>query len=79
MTEVVREGLALTAAGAAVGLAAAAVAAGLLGSQLYAVAPYDPLTYAVTLGLVLLCAIAACLVPARRAAAVSPMDALRSE
>jgi predicted permease len=79
IAEVVREGLALTVAGGAIGLAAAALGAERLGSQLYAVAPRDPLTYAIGFGLVLLCAVVACVVPAMRAAAVSPMDALRSE
>jgi ABC-type antimicrobial peptide transport system permease subunit len=79
IAEVVREGLTLTLAGSAIGLAAAAAGASVMSSQLYAVAPHDPLTFALGVGLVLICAIAACLVPARRAAAVSPMDALRSE
>jgi putative ABC transport system permease protein len=77
--EVVREGLVLTLGGAVVGLAAAAVSASLLRSQLYAVQPHDPLTYGVGLGLALVCAVVACLVPALRAAAISPMDSLRNE
>jgi predicted lysophospholipase L1 biosynthesis ABC-type transport system permease subunit len=79
MRDVLREGLGLALAGGTGGLAVAAVGATLLRSQLYAVDPRDPLAYGLALALVLAGAVLACLIPARRATAISPMDALRSE
>ena len=79
MREVLREGLGLRVAGCVVGLAGAAVAARLLQSQLYAVHPRDPITYGASLALILCGAALACWIPGRRATAISPMDALRTE
>jgi putative ABC transport system permease protein len=76
--EVLREGLGLAVAGAAAGLATAAIAATLLHSQLYGVEPRDPITYAAALALLVLSAIAACWIPARRAAALDPVEAMRT-
>jgi putative ABC transport system permease protein len=64
---VVREGLALPLAGMAVGAAAAAGLTRVLRASLYGVTPTDPGVFAATLGLMLLVALLACLVPARRA------------
>jgi putative ABC transport system permease protein len=79
MREVWREGLAFTAAGCTGGLAGAVIGARLLQSQLYGVHPHDPITYGVSLALILGSAALACSIPAYRATAVSPMDALRTE
>jgi ABC-type antimicrobial peptide transport system permease subunit len=79
MREVVREGLGLTLAGCAAGLAGAALAARLLQSQLYAIHPRDPIAYGVSLALILIGTACACWIPGRRATTVSPMDALRVE
>jgi predicted permease len=76
--EVLREGLTFAGAGCLAGLLAAAVVSQLLQGQLYGVAPYDPLSYVAGAALVVVGAVLACWVPARRAMAVSPMDALRS-
>ena len=76
---VLRQGMMLTLAGAAIGLLLAAGTSRLLGSLLFGVGPTDPLTFAgVT---VLFCAIglAACYVPARRATEIDAMQALRYE
>ena len=74
---VVRQGLALTAAGLLVGAVAALAATRLLASLLYEVAPSDPATYAaiaLVLGAVAMLAVA---VPALRATRVDPLVALR--
>jgi predicted lysophospholipase L1 biosynthesis ABC-type transport system permease subunit len=65
--------------GAALGLIAAALVTGLLTGMLYDVKPLDPIAFAggaVSLGLMMLMA---SVVPARRAASVNPVDALRAE
>ena len=75
----VRHGLVLSAIGAACGLAAALALTRLMKSLLYDVSPADPLTYAaVSAGLILAAALASYL-PARRAAKVDPVEALRAE
>jgi ABC-type antimicrobial peptide transport system permease subunit len=74
---VVGQGIGLAAAGAAFGLVAALAATRVLRSLLYDVAPTDPLTFAAIVGLLLLAVIAASWIPARRAAGVHPIEALR--
>jgi putative ABC transport system permease protein len=60
--------------------AAVALAVGrYLESLLYQVSPRDPLAFVVSAGLLVVVSIAACLIPARRATQVNPMDALRSD
>ena len=76
---VVRQGLNLGAVGTVVGLAAAGGLTRFLRSQLYGVEAIDAVTFAAAAGGVLLVAVVACLVPARRAASVSPTVALRAE
>jgi putative ABC transport system permease protein len=77
--EVLREGVGLALWGCATGLAVAAMAARGLQTQLYAIDSGDPITYAIALSVMLVGAVAACWVPAHRAIAISPMDALRAE
>jgi putative ABC transport system permease protein len=79
MTEVVRDGVSVTFAGAAAGFAAALAAVQLVKSLLFGVAPHDPVTLAVAPLSLLLIALIACAIPARRAARVDPMIALRAE
>jgi predicted permease len=79
MREVLAEGARLAVVGCVCGVAAATIAARLLATQLYAVEPRDPLTYAAATAVILSGAIVACWIPARRATAISPMDALRAE
>jgi ABC-type antimicrobial peptide transport system permease subunit len=75
----VGHGLALTGLGVGVGLAAAAALARLMASMLFGVSATDPLTYVATsIGLAGI-AILASYLPARRAAHVDPLVALRSE
>jgi predicted permease len=73
------EGLGLAVVGAGVGVAAALGATRVLASALYEISPSDPLTLVATTALLLLVCAAACLVPARRAARVDPVTALRAE
>jgi predicted permease len=75
---VIGEGMRFTLAGCAIGIAGAAVAGRLLQSQLYAVEPRDPSTFAAAAAVIAVGALAACWAPARRAVAVAPMDALRA-
>ncbi|HKO20024.1 MAG TPA: ABC transporter permease, partial [Acidobacteriaceae bacterium] len=76
---VVRRGILLVTFGAAAGCAAAFGVTRLLASLLYAVRPTDPVTFALTAGLLLIVGILACSLPARRATRVDPMAALRCE
>jgi putative ABC transport system permease protein len=69
----------LVAIGLAIGIGASLAATRLLRSQLFGVQPSDPASYAVVALLLSLVALAACYIPARRAAAVDPMMALRQE
>jgi ABC-type antimicrobial peptide transport system permease subunit len=73
------EGLRLVAAGTAAGLAIAVVGGRLIRSFLYGVAPVDPVSFAVVPLIVLVVTLSACLVPARRAARIDPLVALRSD
>ena len=78
-TMILGEGLRLTAAGIVVGLAAAFAATRWLDALLFEVDRYDPATFAGIPALLLAVAAVACYVPARRAARVDPLTALRSE
>ena len=69
----------LVVAGLAVGVPVSLAATRLLRSQLYGVTPADPLAYLAVALVLTLVALAACYIPARRAAAVDPMLALRQE
>ena len=74
---VASEGMRPVVAGLAVGLAAALALGRLLASQLYDTSAHSPLLLAATMAILALAALAACVVPARRATAIDPMDALR--
>lgn len=78
-TLIVRQGALLVAVGVAVGLAGALVATRVLAGLLYGVVPTDPGTYAAVGLLLASVALVASYLPARRAARVDPMIALRSE
>lgn len=76
---ILREGMTLTAIGVAIGLAGALASMRLLRSQLFEISPTDPLTFVVTALLLTAVALLACYLPARRAAKVDPIVALRYE
>jgi len=77
VAHVLRRGVMLAGAGVALGLAAASLMGRVLESLLFEVAPLDPLTFVVGSVTFLLVAVAACVLPARRASRVDPADALR--
>jgi len=76
---VLGNGLALAAAGIAAGLAGFLAMARLLSALLYGVTPHDPATIAAGVLLLALSAVVAAYLPARRAARVDPVRALREE
>ncbi len=79
LRSVVRQGLALALVGAAVGTGVALGVTRYLKSMLYDVHANDPLTIVAVVGLLVLVALAACFIPARRATNVDPIVALRCE
>jgi predicted permease len=76
---VLRRGLALTFAGSAIGWGAALAVSRAAAGLLYGVSPTDTLTFMAVPALLLTIASIACLVPARRAATLDPLRALRCE
>jgi ABC-type antimicrobial peptide transport system permease subunit len=76
---VLRQGLTLAAIGIVIGLAGAAALTRLLGTLLYEVKSRDPITFALVALVMLGVSSFAAYVPARRASAVSPLQALRSD
>jgi ABC-type antimicrobial peptide transport system permease subunit len=76
---ILREGAKMTAAGVVVGLLAALGLTRLLTKLLFGVSPTDPFTFIAVASFLAVVALAACYIPARRAARVDPMVALRYE
>jgi predicted permease len=75
----VRHGLTLSGLGVACGLVAAALLMRLMKSLLFGISPLDPLTYAAVPIVLVTAAVLASYLPARRAAAVDPVEALKAE
>jgi predicted permease len=76
---VLRQGMILTIGGSLAGVAAAWLAARALAAVLFGVRPYDPAALGGAAALAIVVALAACLVPAVRAARVDPLTALRAD
>jgi putative ABC transport system permease protein len=76
---VLREGAALTIVGLAVGTVLSVAVATLMRGVLYGVTPTDPQTYGGVFALLACVSLIACYLPARRAARVDPVQALRQE
>jgi putative ABC transport system permease protein len=76
---VLRQGMLMAVAGVVAGVLVAVGVSRLISSQLYEVSPADPWAFAVATGVLVLVAVVACLVPARRATKVDPMVALHYE
>jgi predicted permease len=75
----VRYGLVLAGIGVVVGLGAAVVLMRLMKSLLFGISPLDPLTYAAVPVILVMAAVLASYLPARRASAVDPVEALKAE
>ena len=75
----VRYGLTLAGVGVAIGLGSAVALMRLMKSLLFGISPLDPLTYAAVPVVLVAAAVLASYLPARRASAVDPMEALRAE
>jgi len=75
----VGQGLKLTGAGLALGILVSLVLTRQLSSLLFGVSAYDPLTYAGVTVILVIVALLACYIPARRATRVDPLIALRYE
>jgi putative ABC transport system permease protein len=79
MQMILGEGARLSLAGLALGVAIALAATRLLKSALFGVTPTDATTYAAVVLLMLAVGLVACYLPARRAARVDPLTAIRAE
>jgi ABC-type antimicrobial peptide transport system permease subunit len=76
---VVRDGIALAALGAGLGLGGAWAVSRVLASLLFQTSPLDPVVLAVGTTALVTLAIAACVVPARRARAIDPLSLLKPD
>jgi putative ABC transport system permease protein len=76
---VVRHGMRMTFAGVTLGSIGAFILARSLSSQLFEVRPFDPATFVLMATTVLMITLLACIIPARRATAVDPLEACRHD
>jgi len=79
LINVIRDGILLTVLGVSIGLGVSAMLARTVSAIIFGVAPRDPLTYGVTAATVLVVALVACYLPARRAASSDPVVLLQTE
>ena len=77
--EVLGRGMRLAAVGVALGIAGSLSLTRLLANQLAGVTATDPVTFASSVALLLAAAILACVIPARRASRIDPIETLREE
>lgn len=74
---IVRQGMRPVLIGAGIGMVCCAAISSLMSSVLYGISPWDPLAFICVPGFLFLIALAACWIPARKAAKVDPMVSLR--
>jgi ABC-type antimicrobial peptide transport system permease subunit len=74
-----RYGVVLTGVGISIGLTVAAGLSRLMSSLLFGVTALDPATFALTAAVLFVVTMAACYIPARRAASIDPIETLRGE
>jgi predicted permease len=79
LRQILGEGLGVTLMGVVIGLAAAFALSRIMADYVYGIKATDPLTYTASTLVLIMAALAACYLPARRAASVDPMQALRNE
>jgi putative ABC transport system permease protein len=75
----IRQAISPAFVGLVLGVLGASVATRLLSTLLVDIQPIDPATFATALGVLALAALVACVVPARQALTIDPVEALRSE
>ena len=78
-TLVLRRGMTWTVIGLALGLGSAALMSRMLTSLLFETSPFDPLSFVAGPIVFLAVAVVACVIPARKAAGIDPVVALRSD
>jgi ABC-type antimicrobial peptide transport system permease subunit len=76
---VLGQGLGIAIIGIVLGIGGAVGLSRLVASLLYGVSPSDPMTYGAVAGVIAVVAVAACLVPMRRATRVDPLEAIRAD
>jgi putative ABC transport system permease protein len=79
LTLVITQGMKLALAGVAIGLAAALALTRVIRGLLYGITPTDPVTFLAVILVLVATALLACWLPARQAANLDPMQALRDE
>jgi predicted permease len=79
LKQVLRDGLGITLTGVGIGLVAALGLSRVMADYVYGIRATDPLTYGAATLVLVVAALAACYIPARRAASVDPMRALRND
>jgi putative ABC transport system permease protein len=79
MSMIVRQGMLLAGAGAVIGIALSLAGTRAIADQLFETSRVDPVTYAAALAALVFVALAACAVPAARAARVDPLESLRAQ